>query len=41
MNNSPAPTLHGWRLWFEGARPKTLGVAVAPVLVGTAAGALG
>jgi 1,4-dihydroxy-2-naphthoate octaprenyltransferase len=29
------------RLWFEGARPKTLGVAVAPVLVGTAAGALG
>jgi 1,4-dihydroxy-2-naphthoate octaprenyltransferase len=29
------------RLWFEGARPKTLGVAVAPVLVGTAAGAVG
>jgi 1,4-dihydroxy-2-naphthoate polyprenyltransferase len=29
------------RLWWEGARPKTLGVAVAPVLVGTAAGALG
>ncbi len=29
------------RLWYEGARPKTLGVAVAPVLVGTAAGALG
>jgi 1,4-dihydroxy-2-naphthoate octaprenyltransferase len=29
------------RLWFAGARPKTLGVAVAPVLVGTAAGALG
>jgi 1,4-dihydroxy-2-naphthoate octaprenyltransferase len=29
------------RLWFEGARPKTLGVAVAPVLVGTAAGAIG
>ena len=29
------------KLWWEGARPKTLGVAVAPVLVGTAAGALG
>jgi 1,4-dihydroxy-2-naphthoate polyprenyltransferase len=29
------------RLWWAGARPKTLGVAVAPVLVGTAAGALG
>jgi 1,4-dihydroxy-2-naphthoate octaprenyltransferase len=29
------------RIWWEGARPKTLGVAVAPVLVGTAAGALG
>jgi 1,4-dihydroxy-2-naphthoate octaprenyltransferase len=29
------------RLWYEGARPKTLGVAVAPVIVGTAAGALG
>jgi 1,4-dihydroxy-2-naphthoate octaprenyltransferase len=29
------------RLWFEGARPKTLGVAIAPVLVGTAAGAIG
>ncbi len=28
-------------LWFQGARPKTLGVAVAPVLVGTAAGAAG
>ena len=28
-------------MWWEGARPKTLGVAVAPVLVGTAAGALG
>ena len=38
----PKPTpVRGWRLWFEGARPKTLGVAVAPVLVGTAAGALG
>jgi 1,4-dihydroxy-2-naphthoate polyprenyltransferase len=29
------------RLWWAGARPKTLGVAFAPVLVGTAAGALG
>ncbi len=29
------------RTWFEGARPKTLGVALAPVLVGTAAGAPG
>jgi len=28
------------RMWFEGARPKTLGAAVAPVLVGTAAGSL-
>jgi 1,4-dihydroxy-2-naphthoate octaprenyltransferase len=27
----------GGRLWFAGARPKTLGAAVAPVLVGTAA----
>ncbi len=27
----------GWRLWLAGARPRTLGVAVAPVLVGTAA----
>jgi 1,4-dihydroxy-2-naphthoate polyprenyltransferase len=28
------------RLWYEGARPKTLGAAVSPVLVGTAAGSL-
>jgi 1,4-dihydroxy-2-naphthoate octaprenyltransferase len=27
----------GWQLWLAGARPRTLGVAVAPVLVGTAA----
>src|SRR3954454_19248968 len=26
--------------WFEGARPRTLGAAVAPVLVGTAAASL-
>jgi 1,4-dihydroxy-2-naphthoate octaprenyltransferase len=31
---SPAvPT--GWRLWLAGARPRTLGAAVAPVAVGT------
>ena len=28
------------RLWYQGARPKTLGAAIAPVLVGTAAGTL-
>ena len=28
------------RLWYQGARPKTLGAAVAPVVVGTAAGSL-
>jgi 1,4-dihydroxy-2-naphthoate octaprenyltransferase len=27
-------------LWFDGARPKTLGAAVSPVLVGTAVGSL-
>jgi len=27
----------GWRLWWMGARPRTLPAAVAPVLVGTAA----
>jgi 1,4-dihydroxy-2-naphthoate octaprenyltransferase len=26
--------------WVQGARPKTLGAAVSPVLVGTAVGAL-
>jgi len=31
-----APT--GLRLWLAGARPRTLGAAVAPVVVGTAAG---
>jgi 1,4-dihydroxy-2-naphthoate octaprenyltransferase len=30
----------GLKLWFEGARPKTLGAAVSPVLVGTGAGSL-
>ncbi len=33
----PHPT--GWKLWLAGARPRTLPVAVAPVLVGTAAAA--
>jgi 1,4-dihydroxy-2-naphthoate octaprenyltransferase len=28
-----------WREWIQGARPRTLGVGVAPVLVGTALGA--
>ena len=28
------------RLWYQGARPKTLGAAISPVLVGTAAGTL-
>ena len=27
-------------LWYQGARPKTLGAAISPVLVGTAAGTL-
>jgi 1,4-dihydroxy-2-naphthoate octaprenyltransferase len=27
-------------VWFQGARPKTLGAAVSPVLIGTAAGSL-
>ena len=27
------------RLWFEGARPRTLSASVAPVMVGTAAAA--
>jgi 1,4-dihydroxy-2-naphthoate octaprenyltransferase len=29
---------HGFELWVAGARPRTLGAAVAPVLVGTATG---
>jgi 1,4-dihydroxy-2-naphthoate octaprenyltransferase len=28
------------RLWYQGARPKTLGAAISPVIVGTAAGTL-
>ena len=34
MSETRAPT--GLRLWVAGARPKTLGASVAPVLVGTA-----
>jgi 1,4-dihydroxy-2-naphthoate octaprenyltransferase len=33
----PSVAPHGWRLWVAGARPRTLGAAIAPVLVGTAA----
>ncbi len=34
--SAPAPTPTGLRLWIAGARPRTLGAAFAPVLVGTA-----
>jgi 1,4-dihydroxy-2-naphthoate polyprenyltransferase len=34
----PAPPT-GWRLWLAGARPRTLGAAIAPVAVGTAVAA--
>ena len=38
---TPAPSERadgdGWHLWVAGARPRTLGAAVSPVLVGTAA----
>jgi 1,4-dihydroxy-2-naphthoate octaprenyltransferase len=27
---------HGWRVWWTAARPRTLGISVAPVLLGTA-----
>ena len=33
------PGLSGWRLWWAGARPRTLPAAIVPVLVGTAAAA--
>ena len=29
----------GWRIWIVGARPRTLGAAIAPVVLGTAAAA--
>ena len=41
ISGAEAPKLTPIGLWWAGARPKTLGVAFAPVLVGTAAGALG
>ena len=41
MSGAETPVLTPVRIWWAGARPKTLGVAFAPVLVGTAAGALG
>jgi 1,4-dihydroxy-2-naphthoate octaprenyltransferase len=36
-----APNLGGWRVWWLAARPRTLPVALAPVLVGTALAAAG
>ncbi|HEX8961832.1 MAG TPA: hypothetical protein VF801_02405, partial [Rhodocyclaceae bacterium] len=27
---------HGWRVWWTAARPRTLGLSVAPVVLGTA-----
>jgi 1,4-dihydroxy-2-naphthoate polyprenyltransferase len=33
---TPATTLPRWRIWVEGARPRTLPASIAPVLVGTA-----
>src|SRR4029453_17343824 len=30
-------TTTGWRVWWAGARPRTLGAGLVPVLVGTAA----
>jgi len=37
---SPPPPPTGLGIWIAGARPRTLGVSVAPVVVGTAAGYL-
>jgi 1,4-dihydroxy-2-naphthoate octaprenyltransferase len=36
---SEAQPLAGWRLWWLGARPRTLGAGLAPVVTGTAAAA--
>ncbi len=36
MTAAGAPPPTGWRLWLAGARPRTLGASIAPVLVGTA-----
>jgi 1,4-dihydroxy-2-naphthoate polyprenyltransferase len=36
MTSSVATVPTGWRLWLIGARPRTLGAAVSPVVVGTA-----
>lgn len=35
-SREPARPMTGWRLWWAGARPRTLPAAVVPVLVGTA-----
>ncbi len=35
MADGGAPALSGWRLWWAGARPRTLPAAIVPVLVGT------
>jgi 1,4-dihydroxy-2-naphthoate octaprenyltransferase len=40
MTAPSGTTPSGVALWVQGARPKTLGAAVSPVLVGTAAGAM-
>lgn len=37
MTDGDAPVLSGWRLWWAGARPRTLPAAIVPVLVGTLA----
>jgi 1,4-dihydroxy-2-naphthoate octaprenyltransferase len=32
-----APGVRGWRVWWLGARPRTLGIGLTPVVLGTAA----
>jgi 1,4-dihydroxy-2-naphthoate polyprenyltransferase len=39
-SGADAPVFTPVRLWIAGARPKTLGAAIAPVIVGTAAGTI-